>query len=130
MCRRVRRSGNNSKLFVSCTILRELWHLVRDWIGVSVANPYDIADHLHQFTYLSGESLTRRSFLQLLWLLCVWVLWFEYNNRLFKNTVTTIHQLVEKVKIHSYWWMKASNAVYVLWVHSWLACPLVCLGIG
>lgn len=103
--------------------------LVRDWIGVSRADPFAIADHFHHFTYLSGGSVTRRSFMQLLWLLCVWVLWSERNNRLFKNKVTNIHQLVEKVKMHSYRWMKAANAVYVLGVHGWLACPFDCLGI-
>lgn len=27
-------------LFFSCTIFRDLWHLVRDWIGVSGADLY------------------------------------------------------------------------------------------
>jgi len=26
--------------------------------------------------------------------------------------------------------MKAANVVFVLGVHNWLACPLLCLGIG
>jgi len=58
------------------------------------------------------------------------MLWSERNNRQFNNTKNSIYQLVEKVQIHSYWWMKAANDVYVLGVHSWLACPLLCLGIG
>jgi len=66
--------------------------------------------------------------MQLLWLLCVWVIWNERNNRLFKNKATSIHQLLEKVKMHLYWWMKAANVVFVLGVHSWLVSPLVCLG--
>jgi len=94
------------------------------------ADPYDIAAHFHQFTYLAGGLVTRRSFMQILWLLCVWVLWSERNNRLFQNKVNYMHYLLEKVKIHSYWWMKAANAIYILEVHSWFACPLACLGIG
>jgi len=49
---------------------------------------------------------------------------------MFKNIVNTIHQLFEKVQIHSYWWMKAANVVHVLGVHGWLTCPLACIGIG
>jgi len=109
-------------LFFSCTILRELWHLVRDWIGVYVADSYSVHDNFLQFTYSSGGSVTRRSFMQFIWLVCVWVLWNERNNRLFSNK--------KKVKIHSYWWMKVANAIYVLGVHSWLTCLLDCLGIG
>jgi len=68
--------------------------------------------------------------LTLLWLACVWVMWTECNNRQFKNTKNFIHQLVEKVQIHSYWWMKAANVVHVFGVHNWFTCPLLCLGIG
>jgi hypothetical protein len=47
---------------------------------------------------------------------------------LFQNKVSNMQQLVDKIKIHSYWWMKAANVVYVLGVHNWLACQLDCLG--
>ena len=114
------------RLFVSCTVFCELWHLVREWIGVSGVDPFDIATHFHQFTYLAGGSINIRSFMQLLWLMCVWI----RNNRLFKNEVKSMYQLLEKVKIHAYWWMKAANAMYVLGVHSWLTCPIACLGTG
>jgi len=58
-------------LFFSCTIFRDSWHLVHDWIGVCGVDPYDNADHFLQLTYLSGESAARRSFMQLMWFLCV-----------------------------------------------------------
>jgi len=52
--------------------------------------------------------------------------WIERNNRLFSNKENNIPQLLEEVKIHSYWWMKSANAIYVLL----LLRPLACLGIG
>lgn len=79
-----------------------IWHYVRDWIGVCGVDQFDTANHFVQFTYLLGGAATRRSFMQLLWLLCVCVLWFELNNRRFNNTQNSIHQLVEKVQMHSY----------------------------
>jgi len=36
----------------------------------------------------------------------------------FNNTDISIHEMLEKVKINSYWWLKAANAVYVLGVHN------------
>jgi hypothetical protein len=104
--------------------------MVCAWIGVSGVDPDDVSAHFLQFTNLLGGASTKRSFLQLLWMLCVWVLWTERNNRQFNNTEISIQQCFEKVQLHSYWWLKATNAVFVLGVHNWLACPILCLGIG
>jgi len=77
-----------------------------------------------------GSTSKFRSFMQLLWLACVWVLWTERNNIQFNNIENSIHQLVEKVQIHAYWWLKAANVVSVFGIHSWFATLLLCLGIG
>lgn len=58
-------------LFVSCPIFRELWSLVRAWVGVRGANPFHVSDHFLQFTCLAGGATSRRSFMQMLWLLCI-----------------------------------------------------------
>jgi len=117
-------------LFVSCPIFGELWLRVRAWIGIVGADSYDIADHFVQLSYLAGVTASKRSFMQLLWLLCISVLWTERNNRHFNNTESSITQMVEKVQVHSYWWLKAAKAVNVLGVNNWLASPLNCLGIS
>lgn len=79
-------------------------------------DPIDVSDHFLQFTYLTGGTTTKQSFMHLLWLLCGWVLWTEHNNRQFNNTESNIHQSLEKIQINSYWWLKAGNAVHVLGV--------------
>jgi len=61
-------------LLLCCSIFGTLWQLVKDWIGVSFANPYNINDNFTQFAYYTGGSKRRRSFLQLIWLCCVSVL--------------------------------------------------------
>jgi len=105
-------------LFVSCPIFRDLWQHVRAWIGVNGVDPFDIADHFAQFSYLLGHATKNRSFMQLLWLACVWVLCTERNNKQFNNTENIIHQLFEKVQIHSFWWMETANIVYEFGVHN------------
>ena len=56
------------QLFLLCPCFGSLWPLVRSWIG------FDGIDHFIQFTNYTGGSKSRRSFLQLIWLLTVWVL--------------------------------------------------------
>lgn len=53
-------------LFLSCSIFRELWPLVRAWIGVFGDDPFDIHDHFHQFIYLSGGSAIYATFVALM----------------------------------------------------------------
>jgi len=44
---------------------------------------------------------------------CVWMVWNERN-----NIQTTTEQLLEKVKFHSFWWLKANNATFVYDSHT------------
>jgi len=77
-----------------------------------------------------GVSKARKSFLQLIWLLCAWVLWTERNNRVFNNTIIHIPKLLDKVKYLSLEWLKAKNATFMFGTDQWWSSPFQCLGIG
>jgi hypothetical protein len=96
-------------LSLSCPTFASLWPLVRNWIGFMGVDSNVLSDHFVQFVHSTGVSKARRSFLQLIWLLCAWVLWTERNNRLFNNTITHIPKLLDKVKYLSLGWLKAKN---------------------
>ncbi|GAU33263.1 hypothetical protein TSUD_279370 [Trifolium subterraneum] len=74
---------------------------------------------LARFSHLCGACLE----------LSIWVVWHERNNRIFKAKESTVHQMLEKVKVHSLWWMKAYNTHLSLNSHMWWSSPFVCLGI-
>ncbi|KEH34751.1 transmembrane protein, putative [Medicago truncatula] len=97
-----------SHLFLYCGMYAPLWQMVRCLRGLKAC----------------------RSFLQLLWLLCVWLIWQKRNNKLFKNSQLTISELIDKVKFYSYWWLKANNTSFVFGSQRWWSEPLRCLGIG
>jgi hypothetical protein len=61
-------------VFLACSTFGSLWALVRSWIGFSAVDAYSLSDHFLQYTYSAGSLRARRSFLQLVWLACVWVL--------------------------------------------------------
>jgi hypothetical protein len=62
-------------LFLSCSTFGSLWALARSWIGFSMVDAYSLTEHFVQFTYSAGCLRARRSFLQLVWLACFWVVW-------------------------------------------------------
>jgi hypothetical protein len=89
-----------------------------------------ISSHFVQFTCMSGFGKARRSFLQLIWLLTAWVVWNERNNRLFKNVVSEVPSLLDKIKLLSLAWLKAKKATFVFGTDMWWSSPMACLGIG
>ena len=121
---------DTTHLFLSCPTFGAIWSLVRAWLGFDGADSQVISDHLLQFIHYASGLKSRRSLFHLIWLLCVWVLWNEQNNRLFKDQQCSIPHLLEKVKSYSLWWLKASKATFVFGTHLWWLSPLMCLGIG
>lgn len=89
-------------LFLNCGTFSSLWSLVRHWISFAGVDSHVLSDHFIQFIHATGGLKVRHSFLQLIWLLCVWVAWNECNNRLFKNLECSIPQLLDKVKYLSF----------------------------
>ncbi|PNX63006.1 tether containing UBX domain for GLUT4, partial [Trifolium pratense] len=75
-----------------------LWDLVRSWIGIPLVDFTTLCDHFVQFAFSAGGSHARRSFLQLIWLACVWVVWTGRNHQLFTGSAYTPHILLDKIK--------------------------------
>ncbi|CAJ2630822.1 unnamed protein product [Trifolium pratense] len=116
-------------LFLSCSFFGPLWSLVSSWIGSSVVTAQTLSDHFVRFTDSAGGSRARRSFMQLIWLACVWVVWTERNHRLFKGSANTIHHMLDKIKTFSYRWLKVTSCTLALNCHRWWSSPLLCLGL-
>ncbi|MCI27265.1 heat-shock protein, partial [Trifolium medium] len=100
-------------LFIFCSTFGSIWDLVRSWIGISSTGFTSIRDHFVQFTLSAGGSRARRSFLQLIWLASVWVVWTERNHRLFRGSASTPHQMLDKIKLFSYRWLKTTSVTLV-----------------
>lgn len=116
-------------LFLSCSAFSSLWPLVRNWLGFMGVDSNVLSDHFLQFVYSTGGGKATRSFLQLIWLLCAWVLWNERNNKLFNNVVTPMPRLLDKVKCMSLAWTKAKNVTFRFGTDRWCSSLFQCLGI-
>jgi hypothetical protein len=112
------------------SLMQHLWPLVGSWIGFSAADAHTLSVHFVQFTYSAGGLRLRKSFLQLVWLTCVWVVWNERNLKVFRNSANSVHQLLDKVETFSYRWMRTTTATLAINYHCWWSNPLLCLGIN
>jgi hypothetical protein len=116
-------------LFISCSTFGSIWASVRSWIGVPVVASFSLRDHLVQFIRSAGASRARRSFLQLIWLVCVWVVWTERNHRVFRGSVSSTSQMLDKIKLLSYQWLKPTCVTLASNHHSWWSSPFLCMGL-
>ncbi|PNX54524.1 kinesin-like protein [Trifolium pratense] len=73
-------------LLLSCSFFGSLYPMVRTWIGSMVVDANSLPDHFVQFIQPVGGQRARRSFMQLIWLACVW------------NTTSSLHQMLDKKK--------------------------------
>ena len=81
-------------MFLHCDTFGTIWQQIRFWIDFSGVDHYSLRAHFVQFTNYLGGTRARRSFLQLLWLLFVWLVWNERNDRLFNNSRTPNMELI------------------------------------
>ncbi|GAU47037.1 hypothetical protein TSUD_239950 [Trifolium subterraneum] len=116
-------------LFISCSTFGSLWPLVRSWIGSTLVTAQTLSNHFAQFTTSTGGTRSRRSFMQLIWLASVWVVWTERNHRLFRGSANSLSQLLDKIKTFSYRWLRANSSSIALNCHSWWSSPMLCFGL-
>ncbi|GAU41596.1 hypothetical protein TSUD_196650 [Trifolium subterraneum] len=116
-------------VFLSCSTFSSLWSLVSSWVGAASVTAQTLSDHFIQFSSSAGDTRVRRSFMQLLWLACVWVVWTERNHRLFRGSANSSLHMLDKIKTFSFRWLTAKSCTLALNYHSWWSSPMLCLGL-
>jgi hypothetical protein len=77
---------------------------------------------------MAGLPRETHLFLRIIWFAIVWVLWKERNNHVFQNAVCSSSELLEKVKLNSFLWLKANQATFMYNYHDWWKHPITCMG--
>lgn len=93
-------------LLFHCNFFGSIWHYIFRWLGIATVSPFDAANHFTQFSFVCGVARTWVSMLQVIWFASVWEIWKERNNRLFNGKDCSIMQVVEKIKSHTFMWLK------------------------
>jgi len=116
-------------LLFRCAVFGSVWHRVYQWLGISFISPDSVLDHLHQFGHMAGLPCYTHSFFKVIWHVCVWTVWKEKNNKIFKDKVEDLAQLLDKVKFVSFSWLKANRLTSTFNYNDWWRHPLICMGV-
>lgn len=114
-------------LFFRCDFYGRLWLLVSEWIGIATVSHGDAFSHSDHFGNLGGFSHRSKTAFAIIWIAVLFVIWKDRNNRIFNNQVTQLVALAEKVKLQTFWWLKANFILFDFDYPSWRRQPLVCL---
>jgi len=79
--------------------------------------------------HLAGMPQLSHSFLKVIWLACVWEIWKERNNCVFKNAASDHYTLLDKVKLNSFLWLKTSQASFAFCYNDWWQQPFLCISV-
>ena len=117
-------------LFLHCSQFDRIWQLVRNWLGVSSADPSAMVDHFTQFGTSAGLAKSRCSIMHLIWFASSWIIWKERNDGLFRAKECSPFQLLENIRLLYYSWYKAKFMSYHYKFHEWWQNTFLCVGIG
>jgi len=103
------------------------WKIITStWLGLYSVTPFDLNDHHVQFCHMAGLPACTHSYLKGIWHACVWVIWKDRNDRIFQNQITHPSVSIEKVKLHSFLWMKAKHISFNYCYYDWWTHLLLC----
>lgn len=86
-------------LFMECPLLSSVWHLIRNYIGISLAYSHCL---LNQFD-ICGNAKSLWFVLYLIWVACVWLI------------KKTIWSLIIRMNHHNNSWIKLSSSLFGGW---------------
>jgi hypothetical protein len=117
-------------LFFKCEHYGRLWLLISHWLGIVTVLHGDLYVHSNQFCALGGFSKNSRTAFTIVWISVLFVIWKDRNNRIFDNHFDQLTGLLEKVKLQTYWWLKAHFMAFDFDYPFWSQNPLCCLQVA
>jgi len=117
-------------LFLICDIFGSTWSFLWCWLGIDFVPSGVLGEHFDQFARMAGMPRCTHSFFRVIWLACVWVIWKERNNCVFKNAMSDPCNLFDKVNLNSFMWLKSNKPSFSYYYHDWCRHPLLYMGVS
>ncbi|KEH22114.1 hypothetical protein MTR_7g033295 [Medicago truncatula] len=107
----------STHLFLHYIHFSSVWNHILRWLGVVLALPNDVTRQFTQFHHFGGVTKSRQSILQVIWFATVWEIWKERNNKIFKAKDSPIIQVVDRIKLLTFKWLKVKFPTLIFNYH-------------
>ncbi|XP_024626821.1 uncharacterized protein [Medicago truncatula] len=114
-------------LFFQCDYYGRLWLMLSDWLGIVTVLNDNLYSHANQFCALEGFSKHSVQTFSIIWISVLFTIWKDRNRRIFQNQIVHLEVLLERVKLQTFWWLKANYILFVFDYSYWRQNPLPCL---
>jgi hypothetical protein len=114
-------------LFFQCDYYGRLWLLISNWLGFDTVFHGNLNMHANQFCALGGFSKNSLTTFTIIWISVLFVIWKDRNRRIFQNRIDQLEALLERVKLQTFWWLKANFITFAFDYPYWRQNPLCCL---
>jgi hypothetical protein len=104
-------------------------HRIYQWLGISFIAPTCASDNLYHYDHLVGIPRLSHTFMTVIWMATVWVIWKERNNMIFNQKIDTLDHLVDKVKFMPFSWLHANMPTFAYNYNDRWRHPLPCMGV-
>lgn len=105
-----------------------MWRLVYDWFKcepVKGINLFEVLENHNKIPLKIDKKLS-----QVFWHCTIWNLWRARNERIFKDVILTQWQILERIKICRWDWLKSKNELRNYnQLCAWIQEPVSCLSV-
>lgn len=124
LCGRVEETTTH--LFLHCDLASKVWLVLMWWFDHVFITPPNLFVH---FEVWCGGARDKNIILglRLIWQATIWVLWKVRNERLFKDNIMEVDEIVENIKVLSWRWMLSRMTTPSCLFYEWCWNPQLCL---
>jgi hypothetical protein len=105
-------------LFLPCNVVDKVWKRVLKWLEFNFITPSNLFVHLECWSEEVKKRKIRKG-MWLIWHASIRVIWRARNDKLLKNCVKEIDELVEEIKVLSRHWsltrLKIASCLFYEW---------------
>lgn len=108
-------------LFIHCEFAQGVWAGLFSWLGISFLSPPNLFIHWECWNGSATNKKVRNGY-RLIWHVAVW-----RNDGIFNNSISTVEELVEAIKVVLWRWILTRVKVPACLFYEWCWNPRECL---
>ncbi|PWA87996.1 reverse transcriptase domain, Reverse transcriptase zinc-binding domain protein [Artemisia annua] len=113
----------STHIFTGCLFVAEIWNRVEHWCRLNPSIVFDVIDFM-KITKNQPLSKQARNILRGIIFTSLWTIWNERNDRIFQGKRRRATEVVESIKMTSYFWFKNRSKMKSVDWYVWCKYPL------